>query len=83
MTDRQPSARQKLAALLDAAGVEYATADAAITAVLAEQTGLSAHVLELANPDRDADFSAGVDWAVATLRAAAAKMLAARTSQEA
>ena len=82
MADRQPTGRQRLATLLEAAGVDYATADAAITATLADQIVLSAHVLELANPDRSSDFSDGVDWAVDTLRSAAAGIDTAARTQE-
>ncbi|WP_282203947.1 hypothetical protein [Kitasatospora fiedleri] len=80
-TSPRPSARQHLASLLDDVGVDHAVADAAITAVLAEMISLSAHTLELANPDRSPEFSDGVDWAIDTLRSAAAK-LAVRTGQE-
>lgn len=35
---------------------------------LAEAFRVAAQQLEYTNPDRDADFSAGVDWAVGELR---------------
>ncbi|GAA2112547.1 hypothetical protein GCM10009759_55370 [Kitasatospora saccharophila] len=74
MADQPISARQRLAALLDAAGVDYDTADAAITAAIAKQIALIAQALELANPARSPEFSAGVEWAVSTLYSTAGQL---------
>lgn len=65
------TARDRLINLLSSYSAE--SRDAALADYRAEQLKLTADVLEVANPDRSAEFSEGVDWAIATIRSAAEK----------
>ncbi|MFJ6667479.1 hypothetical protein [Streptomyces sp. NPDC091383] len=67
MTNQTPapgSAHYRLLALLD----NYTDPQGKLDAYLAEKLRPIADTVELTNPDRSAEFSEGVDWALDRLR---------------
>lgn len=67
MTNQTPapgSAHYRLLALLD----RYADPQGKLDAYLAERLRTITDTAKLMNPDRSAEFSDGVDWALDTLR---------------
>ncbi|TXJ78569.1 hypothetical protein E2C11_16305 [Streptomyces lavendulae] len=67
MTNKTPapgSAHDRLLNLLD----RYTNPQGKLDAFLAERLRAITDTVELANPDRSAEFSDGVDWVLDTLR---------------
>ncbi|NEA52342.1 hypothetical protein [Streptomyces sp. SID10815] len=64
------SEHYRLLALLD----RYADPQGKLDAYLAERLRVIADAIEVANPDRDVDFSAGVDWTLDRLRKLATEL---------
>jgi len=63
-TPKPDSAHYRLLALLD----RYSDPQGKLDAFLAEKLRDIANTLEVINPDRGAEFSEGVDWALDRLR---------------
>jgi predicted XRE-type DNA-binding protein len=62
------SRRDELAAVLKLKGLHEREITTLIEATRAEQLTDAANLLEVTNPDRSAEFSEGVDWALGALR---------------
>jgi hypothetical protein len=62
------SRRDELAAVLRLRGLNDREITTLIDATRAEQLTDAANLLEVTNPDRGAEFSEGVDWALDALR---------------